>query len=242
MALTLTTVADGDTINVVAMKAAIQSIEHFVNEEITATQLQTSAPWMDSLMVVKPSFDGGPNSGRSASFEGVSADIHYYAMGDADYGRSIHHSVVSATAAHQVPVAGMGRTFSVPEVITSGTVPRVVTVLASWYAYEFGGDGRVDENTDQCAGFFLFVNGQSVTSSVRPLFTASYAEGPGRLIARRQHSLYYPASITTAGVHSISLRVRPALMTTGNGSLAGNDNWRHIFVSNRQMHVEIPYR
>lgn len=242
MALTLTTVAAGAPINAVAMKAAVQSIEHFLNEEITATQVQTSSPWMDSLMVVKPSFDGGPSSGRSASFQGVSAEIHYFSVGEADYHRSVHHSVVATTAAHQVPVAGMSRTFTTTEAITSGSVPRLVHVLASWYAYEFGGDGEPDESTNKCAGFFLFVNGTAIEATVRSLYTASRAETPGRLTCRRQHSIYYPATISTAGVHNISLRIRPALMTTGSGSLAGNDNWRHIFVGNRQMHVEVPYR
>lgn len=242
MALTLSTVAAGDPVNVVAMKAAIQSIEHFVNEEITATQLQTSAPWLDSLMVVKPAFDGGPNSGRSAAMQAVSAEIHYFSVGDADYQRSVHHSVVATTAAHQVPVAGMSRTFTTTEVITSGTVPKLAHVLASWYSFEFGGDGVMDDNTSKCAGFFLFVNGASVDATVRSLYTCSRAGDPGQLHCRRQHSLYYPASITSAGVHNISLRIRPALMTTGNGSKAGNDDWRHIFVGNRQMHVEVPYR
>lgn len=242
MALTLSTVAAGDPVNVVAMKAAIQSIEHFVNEEITATQLQTSAPWLDSLMVVKPAFDGGPNSGRSAAMQAVSAEIHYFSVGDADYQRSVHHSVVATTAAHQVPVAGMSRTFTTTEQISSGTVPKLAHVLASWYSFEFGGDGTVDDNTSKCAGFFLFVNGTAVDATVRSLYTCSRAEDPGQLHSRRQHSLYYPASITSAGVHNISLRIRPALMTTGNGSKAGNDDWRHIFVGNRQMHVEVPYR
>lgn len=255
MALSLTTVTTGTAIDATAMRTVIGQIEHFVNEEVSATQLKTSAPWASSIHVVRPTFIGAPTENGTvgtAIFDGAGSEVHYYFEPGQGVRRALFHSDIhipktgAASASAYLPVLGMSRTVSLPEVIASGGEPtRRLHIMATWYTYEFGGDGTVDESTDTCADFTLFINGSTTPACARSLFTASSAAGsdgnpgPGVNYAYKQYSLYYPAKLTTDGIHNVGLRLRTRALGQ-NG--VGNDKWRHIFVAERSMVVAWHYR
>lgn len=240
MALTLATVADGDPMDVTTMKTSVTAIETFINQGIDATTLKTSAPWIETLMVFRPSYFSGPDSGLTAHFEGVSAEVYYFYRSGNDIHRSVHHSQVNAGA--YVPIHGLARTIACAEDISSGSNPtKRAHVSASFYIYEFGGDGLTDETTNRCADIALRVDGTMVEATSRHIYTASYFGDPGRLACRKQFAMLYPAEVNE-GIHSIAVCIRPVAQTKGNGAHADDDNWRHMFVANRSMQVRYNYR
>jgi hypothetical protein len=248
MGLTLTTVTPGDPIDATAMRAANALVEHYVNEEIGAADLKTSAPWIEAMTIVRPRFSGGPDSGRTAWFEGATCEVHYFYMGDKDVRRAMFHTPLfdgetTASASTYVPIVGMTRTISLPEVISSGALPqRRVNVLASWYCYEYGGHGVwPDESASRVADFVLMIDGDTKPSTARSLWKASYPglSGTSLPMFRKQYGIQYPATISSIGIHHFGVRLRLTEMTLDGGF---DDNWRHIFVADRSMVVEVPYR
>lgn len=252
MALTLSTVADGTPMDVTTMKASVAAIEMFLNQGVGFAQLQVATPWIRTLHLYRPAYYGGPNTGSTARFEGVSAEVHYFYQDGADQRRSLHHSTINAGA--YVPIFGLGRTFSCAENISAGSAPtKRVHASACFYVYEFGGDGLPDENTNLVASLAMRLDGTILDATTRPLYTASTAEtsafspslvdmgDPGRLCSRKQYAMLYPLECS-AGLHSVEVCVQMQTLTRGSGSNANNDNWRHVFVANRSMTVEYDYR
>jgi len=249
MGLTLTTVTPGDPIDATAMRAANALIEHYVNEEIGAADLKTSAPWIEAMTIVRPRFSGGPDSGRTAWFEGATCEVHYFYEGGKDVRRALFHTPLfdgetTATVSSYVPIVGMTRTISLPEAISTGASPQKrVNVLASWHCYEYGGSGTwPDESASRVADFVLMIDGDTKPSTARSLWKASYPAKYGTSLPmfRKQYGIQYPATISTIGIHNIGVRLRFTPMTTSGAGLV--DDWRHIFVSERSMVVEVPYR
>lgn len=247
MGLTLTTVTPGDPIDATAMRAANALIEHYVNEEIGAADLKTSAPWIEAMTIVRPRFSGGPDSGRTAWFEGATCEVHYFYEGGKDVRRAMFHTPLfdgetTATVSTYVPIIGMTRTISLPEAISTGASPqKKVNVLASWNTYEYGGHSAFpDESTHRVADFVLMIDGDTKAATARSLWNASNPAtyGTGMPMFRKQYGIQYPATISTVGIHNIGVRLRTTEMTV----TAGDDDWRHIFVAERSMVVEIPYR
>lgn len=240
MALTLATVSDGTAMDVTTMKTSVAAIETFINQGIEATTLKDSAPWIETLMVFRPSYYSGPDSGLTARFEGVSAEVYYFYRSGNDIHRSVHHSQVNALS--YVPIHGLARTIACAEDISAGSNPtKRAHISASFYIYEFGGDGLTNETTNPCALIALRVDSTIIDATRRHLYTASYFGDPGRLACRKQYAMLYPAEVDE-GVHSIAVCIRPETQTKGNGSDPANDNWRHLFVSNRSMQVRYNYR
>lgn len=229
MPVSLTTVADGDPIDYDALRIYTRDIEHYINEGVVSGDLQSSAPWVRSSRVFKPDFQGGAYSFARL----VSGEIHWARFGHGSFDRSVHHSEVNTradlagTAGKYVEVEGMTRTFSIPEAISAGSDPtHRVAVAMDWYCYEMGGQGTVDDTTDHCSDFALFVDGDAKSTTARPLYTGSPGDGTiSSFVGAKQYSIRYPVAVTTAGTHNIGLRIRMY-------SRAANE-WRHIIVSGR---------
>lgn len=229
MPISLTTVTTGTAINASTLTSYCASIEHYVNEGIISGDLQSTA-WVRSSRVYGPDF----TTGIIQNSRLVSGEAHWTRRGSESSGRSVHHSQINTEpgggAGRYVGVEGMTRSFAVPEAISAAADPtHRVRVCMDWYCHELGGAGTVDDTTDHCSDFALFVDGQPVATTARPLFTASAATAtPGvvDLVAAKQYSIRYPVLITTAGVHHIGLRIRMYTMT----STAVFDDWRHVFI------------
>lgn len=252
MALTLSTVADGTPMDATTMKTSVASIEMFLNQGIGFAQLQSASSWLRTMHIYRPAYYGGPNTGSTARFEGVSAEVHYFYQDGAEQRRSLHHSTINAGS--YVPIFGLGRTFSCAENISAGSAPtKRVHVAACFNVYEFGGDGLPDENTNLAVSLAMRFDGTILSATTRPLYTASTMNtalisssgaptgDPGRLCSRKQYAMLYPLECT-AGLHAVEICVQTQTMTKGNGYDANNDNWRHVFVANRSMTVEYDYR
>lgn len=233
MPVSLTAVVDGTPIDYDALRTYTESIEHYVNEGVVSADLQSTTPWVRSTQVFKPDFVTGIYSYARL----VSGEVHWSRFGHGSFERSVHHSEVNtrndggSSAGKYVVVEGMTRTFSVPAAISTSATATVnthrVAVAMDWYCYEMGGAGTLDEDTDHCSDFALFVDGTAKAATARPLYTSSSgADGTiGEFIGVKQYSIRYPVSITTAGKHDIGLRIR--MYTNASAG------WRHIIVSGR---------
>lgn len=233
MPVSLTSVVDGTPIDYDALRAYTKSIEHYLNEGVVSADLQSTTPWVRSTQVFKPDFVTGIYSHARLT----SGEVHWSKCGHSSFENSVHHSEVNTrqdgggTAGKYVVVDGMTRTFSVPAAISTSATATVnthrVAVAMDWYCYEMGGAGTVDDSTDHCSGFALFVNGTEKGATERPLYTGSPGAGGGisALGAVKQYSIRYPASITAPGKHEIGLRIRMYSHTA--------QKWRHIIVSGR---------
>lgn len=233
MPTSLTTVTNGTAINASDLTSYCSAIEWYINEGIVAADLKSSAAWVRSSRVFGPDFTTGiVQNGRL-----VSGEAHWTRRDHTTFARSVHHSEVNTdaggTSGKYVTVDGMTRTFAVPTAIGAASDPtHKLRVCMDWYCHELGGDGTVDETTDHCADFALFVDGSPVAATARPLFTASDAAlTPATidLVAAHQYSIRYPVPIATAGVHHVGLRIRMYTMT----STAVFPDWRHIFIWGR---------
>lgn len=235
MPVSLTTVADGDPIDYDALRTYTRDIEHYINEGVVSGDLQSSAPWVRSSRVFKPDIKTG---GAYNYAQMVSGEIHWARFGHGTFDRSVHHSEVNTrndgggNPGKYVPVEGMTRSFCVPEAISSSATTTVnthrVAVAMDWYCYEVGGNGTVDDSTDHCSDFALFVDGTAQPETARPLYTGS--TGIGNITyfkGVKQYSLRFPVPITTAGEHHIGLRIRMYSRSA--------NQWRHVFVSGRSM-------
>jgi len=230
MPTSLTTVTAGTPIDYDALRSYCAAIEWYINEGVVANDLKSSATWVRSSRVFAPDFSTGIYENARL----VSGEAHWLLRGHSSPERSVHHSqintsITAGVAGKYVPVEGMTRTFALPVALSGAEPTHRVRVAMDWYCHELGGKGTVDEATDHCADFALFVDGNSKPSTARPLYTASDGLGGIDLIAAKQYSIRYGALVTTAGVHNIGLRIRMYGMTSG----AGTDDWRHIFVWGR---------
>lgn len=239
MGTSLTTVTTGTPISSVALDNNDEAIEYFINEGSASGDIKHDAAWVRSKHIYRPEFWTGPAPYTRL----VSGEVHYRYRPHNGNRRSVHHSEVNTgvtanAAGVYVPVEGMYVTFSVPAKISGTTDPRHrVMVAASWYAHEIGGKGTADETTDHCADFTLFVDGSTVPATSRPLFTASANSSSIQLNCAHQYSVRYPALITTAGAHSIGLRIR--MYSRGNiaSGVGTHDHWRHVMVWGRQLRL-----
>lgn len=225
MPLTVTTVTTGTAINASTLTSYCASIEHYINEGIVSGDLQSTA-WVRSSRVYGPDF----TTGIIQNSRLVSGEAHWTRRGISSAERSIHHpqintGITAGTAGAYVPVDGMTRTFAVPEALSaSGDPTHRVRVCMDWYCHELGGKGTIDDSTDHCADFALFVNGVSKGATARPLYTASNDSGQITIGAAKQYSIRYAALLTTAGVQHVGLRIRSYALAVGGG------NFRHIFI------------
>ena len=126
MALSFTNFVTGDSVSSSEIKSQLDSIEDFVNEDITSSDLTTSNGWLTRALIYKPEFYGSPNPRMLA----VTGDI-YHRKSPAGHADQAHFHAMSNTAANPVP--GLAVTFKVPRDNT------LVSVYCSFHAYESGG-------------------------------------------------------------------------------------------------------
>ena len=126
MALSFTNFVTGDSVSSSEIKSQLDSIEDFVNEDITSSDLTTSNGWLTRALIYKPEFYGSPNPRMLA----VTGDI-YHRKSPAGHADQANFHAMYNTAANPVP--GLAVTFKVPRDNT------LVSVYCSFHAYESGG-------------------------------------------------------------------------------------------------------
>jgi hypothetical protein len=233
MPLSLTTVTTGTAISAAAMRAYVQNIERYLNETLPNGDLQTSAPWAGPTLIYKPEFYGSPDD-RTVLTTG---ETRWLWTPHDDHLRSPHHDVFNTV--DYLPVQGLAKTVKIRNANCQ------VKILATFYTYEFGGDGYVNDTRDHCADFRMLIDGFSFGATTRELYTSSrHAEGTsaagfcGMLFCRKQYSFVWllePGnSFAAKGIHHYGVGVR-CYTRTVNGA---NDDWRHIFVAGRSFVVD----
>ena len=150
-------------------------------------------------------------------------------------------------------VPGLTRTIQLPESLASR---YRALVLASFWVYEYGGIGvnNVGTNTrepyqDETNGLAcrvaLYDDGSVVNATSRRVYTASCSTNDGSagtgagassglIYCRKQVSMVYAASWTSAGTHTIGVGV--AAITAAAGE------WKHIFVREGSFYVRYRLR
>ena len=128
MALTFTSFASGDLVEAAELQNRLNTIEEFVNEDVTVTDFTGDAGWIKQEHLYKPEFYGAPNPRLLAP----SSDVYYrYVPG----GHPHFHP--DSTREGQV-VWGSAVTFKVPADDTT------VRVMANLWVYEIGGEMDAD--------------------------------------------------------------------------------------------------
>lgn len=223
MPTSLTLLSNGATVSASTLQGYVNDIESFVNEDISASDL-VAGSWVKSYHIFKPEFRGSPDPAATL----VTGRTHYRRGGSGPAERSVHHwDLIGGTAdTAYVPVRDMQAPLKVP-----GS-SRGVKVLASFYTFEFGGDGTVDEATDLAARFAIKVGDTIQTTTFRDIYTTSINGDCGFIHARKQHTIAAYFTVLE-GIQSLGVWVRvyePATPAT--------PEWRHIFVTDRSFVVD----
>lgn len=243
MPISVSTFAAGATIDADAMRSRAQTIERYVNNEIAAGD--RGSFWLHSGHVYTPDFQYAQGYDAHLPMTGGHA---YWSQRPNDDGRQAVFSYYMGVDPTALMVAGLTRTVQIPESL-AGTYRAVV--LASFWAYEYGGEGPAvttqpyQEETTVAAKFALYADGTKVTGTTRNIYTASCAlatggngSASGEIYCRKQITMMAALGSSEwsgAGVH-----------TVGVGCLvqnpAGTDQWRHIFVREGSFYVRYRIR
>jgi hypothetical protein len=227
MPVVLTTFAPGAIIDATVVRAKIQQVETYVNEQVAAGD--RGSAWMTANHVYRPDFYGGPNphtlltSGesyfRERSTDAATQSWWSYYLGNTS------SSVV-------LPVPGLNATIQIPEAISANGGHRV-RVFASFYAYEFGGVGtaggagvgNMDESgTNTAMSFNMIVNG-STQSMPKSVYKGSQTSTLDQVAfyPRKQVSYIRDFALDT-GIYNIGIGIIPF-------TPASADNTKHCIVA-----------
>jgi hypothetical protein len=218
----------GTAVEATDIVSRVEDVEDFLNGGVVTADLQSSPAWVQHQHIYKPEFYGAPDSHVVA----VSARTHWRQRGHDQYDWSVHHT--SSANASFVSINGLAATVYVPNV--GGAANCFATILASFYAYEWGGFATADESI-LVATFSLFVNGAEQTGTARTLFSNANAMSPSTVRSRKQHGIIKEVSLNE-GIHHIDVRVKveePALYNDGL-SLSQHE---HIIVAGRNLVIDL---
>jgi hypothetical protein len=225
MPTSLTILTNGTTVTAASLTGYVASIEEYVNEGIAAGDFASGGP-IKSYHLFKPEFRASPDPAVT-----FITGMTHYRSGDANiYGRSMHHAdLVGGTAdSAYVAVQGMQTRIKIP-----GTAARNVKILASFYAFEFGGDGTpLDDATNLAARFALKTDSTLRGATFRDVYASSDGADPGYVHFRKQHSILATYSLA-AGIHDVGLWVRVYEPPT-----PATPEWMHVFVTQRSLIVD----
>jgi hypothetical protein len=236
MPISLTTIGSGASIDADVLKARCSTIERYVNEQSVAGDRTTN--WLDSVHVFSPSFQYGAGAGPRVVMPG--GEI---AWCERPADRSLAALYHWKTNLNYVPVPGLCRTLNF---LSAPTATFRVTMYATFYAFEYGGDGAAPngarDETDEVARFCFFLDETQITASARKLLASSdvnsavAAPFAGQVYARKQVTMFAVEAgsvFTSAGIHHVEVRCLPI---TTPAAPADND-WKHIFVTGGRMMV-----
>ena len=135
MPLSFTGFVDGDTVSASEIKSQLDSIEEFVNEDISSSDLTSSTKWIKRELLYKPEFYGSP----SPRAEMVTGNTYHRQtpFGIPDQAHFHHEINLNAQAVH-----GLSATFKVPR------DNCVVSVFCNFWAYESAGTVDRDAPTN----------------------------------------------------------------------------------------------
>jgi hypothetical protein len=227
MPVSLTLLTNGTTVSASTLVGYVNSIETYCNEQLAAADITSGSP-VKSYHLFKPEFRASPDP--TATF--VTGFTHWRQGDSSIYGRSMHHAdLVGGTAdVAYMPVQDMQTRIKIP-----GSSARNVKILASWYTFEFGGDGTVDEATNLAARFALKTDTTIRGTTFRDLYTSSVGSASGDhgyIHARKQHNITATYSLA-AGIHDVGVWVRVFEPPT-----PATPEWKHIFVTHRNLVVD----
>jgi len=261
----------GDTFTADAITERFRGLETWVNGNVQQTDLKET-PWVDSRHIFKPEFYGSP----APRIEAVSGDTHYrerpYNMESRYYRHEqggwykmdkknedgtysvrfdpridLQDASVKDPKGLFTPVEGLATSIHLP-------VRSLVTVTASWYAHESGGDSGESKQKnknhaldDRCALFRLFHQSPDssdtditqVGSTSRILYVRSDS---GYNFRRQNFSTTFTREFG-AGNHHIWIGILYFLKDiSGDGYLQlGSDGrghrWKHVYVDARNFVV-----
>lgn len=251
MPTSVSTFAAGATIDADALRTRAQTIERYVNNEIAAGDRTTN--WMKSGHVYAPDFQYGVGSGPHLPLTGGHA---YWSHRPNDDSRRAIFSYLLGEGVVMVP--GLTRTVQTPESLT--TKYRAVA-MASFWVYEYGGDGTnaagpgypvagtpqeplQDEYSDVAATVALYGGTQTpIEGTERDIYTAScatdnswaggYGATSGIIYCRKQITMV-SAFLLAKGVSHVGVGVSTATPT--------GDKWKHIFVREGSFYLRYRFR
>ncbi len=237
MSLALATFAPGAVISAATLRGLVSSVETYINEGTLAADRGTL--WMDANHVYRPDFFGAPDPHTTL----VSGESYFRNRPIGDDARAYFAYQMGSV---DIPVPGMGVSFTLPETLANATRQYRCFIRCSFAAYEYGGgDGVMDNYTNESAKFRLMINGSAVPQVVRRIFKGSRTNNQQEtaFFPRQQHSIVSVQMGTTqtgatnpisVGLNNICLSCAPAVESLDADS---KPNSKIIFVQQGNLTV-----
>ena len=265
MAITLpANPSDGNVITEAYFDSFHAGCEDLINRQIVPADIQagtgnpmTPTAWVSSEHIFKPEFYGSP----APRVQSVTADTHFRSRGEDLVRRSFHHPTAASNSKDAVSTVENVGWVVVRDMAVTVKVPSTsyVTVMASFFAMEIGGDADVitdgiGDDTALAAWFAVFEDEDRQPSTHRRLYSSGHS-GNSALVSEmetaswQQFTIFHETSLT-AGVHHLSVRVMCRELNTANTDGVGDDKsarpadfqaptWKHIMVDSRNFVVDV---
>ena len=236
MPVVITTLASGSALTASRLNSIFEEAQDYLNGNIESSDIDT-ARTITEREIVKPEFYGSPAPRALLA----TSDVHY--RRELDYTRAQIYT--NQMTSEFIPIPGMSASFYCEKACHA-------IVTANFMAVErllFPGSSvdRIDKsgalellmenfNGRNAAEFKLFVNDTAITGTSRHIMSSQKHTAASAIedLATKNLSICCMVDLV-AGENNVSVRVQPKL---GNNSSLSGDEFFHIYVSFRQMHVE----
>lgn len=233
MPVVISTLATGELLTASRLNGIFEEVQEYLNGNIDQQDMTSSAQ-ITEREIVKPEFYGSPAPRALLA----TSDVHY--RRELDYTRSQIYTNQMTT--DFVPIPGLAASFYCEEACHA-------IVTATFNAKErllFPGSGVdresktgvlstvMEKENFKAAEFKLFVNGSAVKGTSRNLFISQKEPAtPIEDLAGKNLSICCMVELV-AGINDVSVQIQPKI----ESSSVSKDEFFHIYVSFRQMHVE----
>lgn len=232
MPVVITTLAGGEALTATRLNGIFEEVQNYLNGNIEASDISSSAN-ITEREIIKPEFYGSPAPRALLA----TSDVHY--RRELDYTRTQIYTNQMSTGF--VPIPGMSATFyceKACQAIVTATFKAAERLLRCGSAADRNGtvltlplDLEISDNI--AAEFRAFVNGTAIKGTKRVIYSSQdTAATAAEDLTAKNLSICCMVDLS-AGLNDVSIRVKPS--PDGNGS---HDEFFHIYVSYRQMHIE----
>jgi len=232
MPVAITTLATGEALTASRMNGIFNDVQNYLNGNIDASDISSTAN-ITEREIVKPEFYGSPAPRALLA----TSDVHF--RRELDYTRTQIYT--NQMALDFVPIPGLSASFyceSACNAILTATFQAKERLLFP---------GTSADRSDKTSSFYLtlerqayiaaqfkaFVNGTAINGTKRVIYSSQ--KEPASAIedlAVKNLSISCMVDLV-AGLNDVSIRVKPSADGSGSG-----DEFFHIYVAFRQMHIE----
>lgn len=232
MPVAITTLATGEALTAARLNGIFEEVQNYLNGNIEASDISSTAN-ITEREIVKPEFYGSPAPRTLLA----TSDVHY--RRELDYTRTQIYTNQMSTGF--VPIPGMSASFysekACKGIITATFQAKERLLHPGSAADRLDATAALNTLMERqayaAAEFKAFVNGSAVKGTKRVIYSSQKVPATATEdLAVKNLSICCMVDLD-AGLNDVSIRVKPS----PDGSGAG-DEFFHIYVAFRQMHVE----